>query len=87
MVRSTNGAEGSGGYVAVAFTCDMCLRQCTRFTHGDPRLIRRCFSVACENAGTRRDSDSILSLVFGPASERAVEHADAIVGETPRRLA
>ena len=55
----------------VAFTCEICQRTCTRFTSGDPTLIRRCFAPTCEDLSVRRDSDRILSLVFeyAPALE------------------
>ncbi len=59
------------GRFTVAFTCEICQRACTRFTSGDPTLIRRCFAPTCEDLSVRRDSDRILSLVFeyAPALE------------------
>jgi hypothetical protein len=57
--------ETQGGYVAVAFSCEIYFRTCTRFTRGDPSLIRRCFSTSCEDAALRRHSERILFLALG----------------------
>ena len=68
MDPNMSSANGQGGYVAVAFTCDTCSRNCTRFTRGDPNLLRHC-SSSCENESMRRASDKILSMALDPASK------------------
>jgi hypothetical protein len=74
MDHDRSEANGYRGRFAIAFTCEICQRACTRFTSGDPTLIRRCFAPTCEDLSVRRDSDRILSQAFeyAPAVE---EHA------------